>query len=289
MSIITFWNDGKEQSGKTLTSVAVATRLSIERNSKVLLISTSLADPTIKNCFWGEEQSKNAALFNNIKASNVAVENGVEGLLKLVTSNKLTPSIITDYTKVIFKGRLEVLAGFSGSDLKTQEDNLEEFRKIESCYIDLIKTANQYYDVVIVDLEKMMSTKVKQEILRISNVNVYVMSQKMESINRYKKLKQQGEVGIKNSCVPVIGKYMANFKYNLKNIARYLGEKKEFDCVPLNFLYMGAAEETDVVDLFLKLRNIKDKTDENYIFMQCVLDLTNNIMKKLQEMQMRMR
>lgn len=288
MSIITFWNDGREQSGKTLTSVAVATRLSIERNSKVLLISTSLADPTIKNCFWGEEHSKNAALFN-VKASNVAVENGVEGLLKLVTSNKLTPSIITDYTKVIFKGRLEVLAGYSGSEHKTQETNLEEFRKIEACYVDLIKTANQYYDIVIVDLEKMMSTKVKQEILKISNVNVYVMSQKMESINTYKKIIQQGEPGIKNSCVPVIGKYMANFKYNLKNIARYLGERKEFDCVPLNFLYMGAAEENDVVDLFLKLRNVKDKTDENYIFMQCVLNLTNNIMKKLQEMQMRMR
>lgn len=288
MSIITFWNDGRDQTGKTLSAVAVATRLSIERNSKVLLISTSFADPTIKNCFWGEEQSKNAALFN-MKAPNIAVENGVEGLLKLVTSNKLTPSIITDYTKVIFKGRLEVLSGISGTESRGIETNLEEFRKIERYFVELIKTANQYYDIVIVDLDKMMSTNIRKEILNISNVNVFVMAQKMESINRYKKLKLQGEPGIKNSCVPVIGKYMSGYKYNLKNIARYLGEKKEFDCVPLNFLYMGAAEENGVVDLFLKLRNVKDKTDENYIFMQCVLNLTNNIMKKLQEMQMRMR
>lgn len=288
MSIITFWNDGRDQTGKTLSAVAVATRLSIERNSKVLLISTSFADPTIKNCFWSEEQSKNAALFN-MKTTNIAVENGVEGLLKLVTSNKLTPSIITDYTKVIFKGRLEVLAGISGTESRSIETNLEEYKKTERYFIELIKTANQYYDIVIVDLDKMMSSNIRQEILNISNVNVFVMAQKMESINRYKKLKLQGEPGIKNSCVPVIGKYMPGYKYNLKNIARYLGEKKEFDCVPLNFLYMGAAEECGVVDLFLKLRNVKDKTDENYIFMQCVLDLTNNIMKKLQEMQMRMR
>ena len=52
---------------------------------------------------------------------------------------------------------------------------------------------------------------------------------------------------------------------------------------------MEAAEESKVVDLFLKLRNVKDKTDENYIFMQCTLDLTNNILKRLQDMQMRMR
>ena len=124
MSIITFWNDGREQSGKTLTAVAVATRLSIERNSKVLLISTSFADPTIKECFWGEEQSKNAAFFN--MKSNVAVENGIEGLLKLVASNKLTPSIITDYTKVIFKERLEVIPGFSLAKGMTLEENIEE-------------------------------------------------------------------------------------------------------------------------------------------------------------------
>ena len=60
MSIITFWNDTREQSGKTLTSVAIATRMAIERNSKILLISTSIADNTMKKCFWGEENKKNA-------------------------------------------------------------------------------------------------------------------------------------------------------------------------------------------------------------------------------------
>ena len=52
MSIITFWNDDREQSGKTLTSVAVATRMAIDRNFKVLLMSTSFRDSTMKNCFF---------------------------------------------------------------------------------------------------------------------------------------------------------------------------------------------------------------------------------------------
>lgn len=58
MSIVTFWNDDREQTGKTLTSVAVATRMAIERNNRILLISTSFQDPTMKNCFWGNEVSK---------------------------------------------------------------------------------------------------------------------------------------------------------------------------------------------------------------------------------------
>ena len=60
MSVITFWNDSREQSGRTMTAVAVAMRMSIERNSKILLISTSMDDPTLKNCFWGKENQKHA-------------------------------------------------------------------------------------------------------------------------------------------------------------------------------------------------------------------------------------
>ncbi|MBQ2835549.1 MAG: hypothetical protein IJE68_01775 [Clostridia bacterium] len=288
MSIITFWNDSREQSGRTLTSVAVATRMAIERNSKILLISTSFGDSTMKNCFWGDT-SKNTSFFSNGKNNNIAVENGIEGLYKLITSNKLTPSIITDYTKVVFKGRLEVITGFSEAKIRTTETSVEELRKIEASYIELIKTANQYYDIVIVDLDKRISRKTQEEILNLSQVNVFVLTQRLESINRYNELRKANAELTKTRCIPVIGKYMSNYKYNSKNIARYLGQKQELDLLPFNLLYMAAADEADVVDLFLKLKNVKDKTDENYIFMQCTLNLTNNIVKKLQDMQMKMR
>ena len=75
MPIVTFWNDERDQTGKTLTAVAVATRMAIERNYKILLISTSFQDPTIKNCFWGDETQKTLKLFG-IKSNNIAVENG---------------------------------------------------------------------------------------------------------------------------------------------------------------------------------------------------------------------
>lgn len=287
MAIITFWNDGREQSGRTLTSVAFATRSAIERNSKILLISTSVADPTMENCFFMKEKSKNLGILN-INNNSIAVENGIEGLLKLVTSNKLTPDIITDYTKVVFKGRLEVIFGATGIKDGSLEVNLEDLKKIENYYIELIKTANQYYDIVVVDLDKMLTTKTKEAILNVSDVNVFVLSQKMKSINRYNELRHKNNL-IQERCVPVIGKYIKEYKYNSKNISRYLQQKKELDILPFNLLFMEAAEEAGMADLLLKLRNVKDKTDENYIFMQHLLDLTNNIFKKLQDTQKRMR
>ena len=288
MAIVTFWNDDREQTGKTLTSVSVATRMAIERNYKILLISTSFQDPTMKNCFWGNEVQKNLKLFGG-KINNIAVENGIEGLLKLITSNKLTPSVITDYTKVIFRGRLEVLNGFEGTKGNSFEMNYEEYKKVEKCYIELIRMANQYYDMVLVDLDKTMGKEVKEEILKISNVNVMVFSQKKAGLDRYKELRDSNQEINSPKTIPVVGKYTRHSKYNVKNITRYLDEKKEIDVIPFNLLYFEAAEEAGVTDLFLKLKNVKDRSDENYIFMQDVLKLMEKIIKRLQELQMKMR
>ena len=286
MSIITFWNDTREQTGRTLTSAVVATRMAIERNSKILLVSTSVSDSTMRKCFF-DVDNKNIAFLN--KNSNIGVETGIEGLFKLISSKKLTPDIITDYTRVVFKDRLEVITGANGDANKSEQENQKDFISQEENFIDLIRTANQHYDMVIVDLDKMLTDKTREDILRISDVNVYVLSQKLESINRYVELRDNNQDLIRNRCIPVVGKYISKYKYNSKNIARYLQQKNELDLMPFNLLYMEAAEESCVPDLVLKLKNIKDKTDENYIFMQCTLNLMNNIIKKLQDLQMRMR
>ena len=38
MSIVTFWNADREQSGVSISTVAVATKMAIERNLKVCII-----------------------------------------------------------------------------------------------------------------------------------------------------------------------------------------------------------------------------------------------------------
>ncbi len=288
MSIVTFWNDNREQSGRTLTSVAIATRMAIECNFKILLISTSFQDPTMRNCFWGNEVQRNLKLFGG-KMNNIAVENGIEGLTKLITANKITPSTITDYTKVIYKGRLEVLNGFSGVKENTIETNYDEYKKIENCYIELIKMANQYYDMVLVDLDKALEQEVKDEILKISNLNIVVLSQRKESLDRYNELLNKNKEVNGPKTIPVLGRYMNKSKYNIKNVTKYLGGKREINVIPFNMLFFESAEEAGVPDLFLRLKNVKDKSDENYIFMQEVLNLMNKIIKRLQELQMKKR
>ena len=287
MSVVTFWNDDREQSGKTLSAVAVATMMAIERNFKILLLSTSCNDSTMKNCFWVDSTRKNSNkdLFGRTN-NNIAVENGIEGLTKLISANKIQPSIITDYTRVIFKGRLEVLNGYTGAENDTNP-NEYSFQKVSELYPELIKIANQYYDMVIVDLDKNLNQKIKDEILEITNVNVFVFTQRLASLNRYNNLKTN-DLNIKSlKCIPVIGKYDKDSKYNKKNIMRYLGIKKDINLMPYNRLFFEAAEEAGIPDLFLRFKKSIDPEDRNAFFIEEVKRATENIMYRLQDLQVK--
>ena len=262
------------------------------KEAKIVLLTDyrgiNVADVTELRSELRKSDSEYKVIKNNIIRRALA-ENGIEGLIKLIAANKLTPNVITDYTKVIFKERLEIINGFLGAKEVTRETNLKEYEKIQKYYIDLIKVANQYYDMVLVDLDKLIPENLRDEILNISNLNVYVLSQKKSSLDRYL-IQRQKNANIGNpKTLPVIGKYIANTKYNSRNVMKYMQERKELNVVPFNILYFEAAEDATVPDLFLRLRSIKDTSDENYIFMQDVLELMEKIIKKLQELQMKMR
>ena len=47
MSVVTFWNSGKEQTGKTLSIAAISTYMAIEHNYRILVVSTGKDDKTL--------------------------------------------------------------------------------------------------------------------------------------------------------------------------------------------------------------------------------------------------
>ena len=47
MAIVSFWSNSKRETGQTLSSVAIATSMSINHNYKVLEIATGFMDKTI--------------------------------------------------------------------------------------------------------------------------------------------------------------------------------------------------------------------------------------------------
>ena len=151
MSIITFVNNIKEETGKSMSLVAIATYMAIEYNNKVLVVSTTNNQDKIKSCFFEDKQVKKIrfGIFGENK-STVDNEAGIESIAKIIRSNRLTPEMITNYTKVVFKDRLEILLGAE----KKENQNEDEKIQINEEYVNLLATASSYYDKIFVDLDE---------------------------------------------------------------------------------------------------------------------------------------
>lgn len=272
MSIVTFWSNGEEQTGKSLSIAAIATYLSIEHNKRILIVSTGHNDKTLDNCFWKERKVKrNLGIFG--PNTNIAMDEGIVGLTKIINSNKLSPENITNYTKIVFKDRLEILQSFKGE--KT------DYERLKKAYSDIINLANNYYDLVFVDLDRELEQEISDAILGNSNLIVANISQRLSSIDKFIELREQMQFLNLNKTLILVGRYDKASKYTVKNITRYMGEKNKVSTIPYNTLFFEASEEAKVPDLFLRIRNV-DEDDMNHFFLAEVKRTVENILYRLE-------
>ena len=209
MSVVTFWNNGKEQSGKTLAIAAIVTHMAIEHNYRILVVSTGHRDSTLDRCFWEERKLKrNLGLFG--PNTNIAIEDGIVGLETMMKSNRISPEQITNYSKIIFKDRLEILPSFKGEEI--------EYNEIKTNYPDIINLANSYYDLVFVDLDAEVGPDITNQILESSNLIVATLSQRLTSINEFMKIREQVQALNSKKTLLLIGRYDKFSKYTIKNI-----------------------------------------------------------------------
>lgn len=275
MSIVTFWNNGKEQTGKTLSLAAICTHLAIEHNYRILLISTGYQDEKIDKCFWeqGKKTKKNLGLFG--PNANVAMQEGIAGLVRIMKSNKLAPEHITNYTKIVFKDRLEILPTFKG------EKN--EYNEIRKYYPEIINLANSYYDLVFVDLDRQVQEEIQEAVMSYSNLIVVSLNQGLASINKFMELREEKPFFKSKKVLLTIGRYDKFSKYNVKNITRYLGEKNKVSTIPYNTLFFEACEEAKVPDMFLSLRKTEED-DRNGFFLAEIRRAVDNIIYRLEDL-----
>ena len=283
MPIITFWSNAKRQTGQTMSLAAIATSMAIEHNYKILIISTKYDDNTLELCFGS--MNKNRTLLEKLMQNpTLTVDNGIEGLVKMANSNRMTPDTIQNYTHVIYKNRLEILYGYKQMQDRSTK---EEYLKIKEKYKDIIQQASQFYDMVFVDVDKGLEDTMVKQILKISNIIVVNVEQKIDMINDFNQVKQSNEFLNQNNVILNIGRFDSFSKYSVKNISRYLGIKKDISVIPYNTLYFEAASEEGVADLFLKIRKV-EPNDRNATFVKEAKQAAEKIVYKLQELQMRM-
>ena len=276
MAIVSFWSNGKEETAKTLSIVSIATNMAIEHNYKILLMSTNYNDDTLESCYW-EKQKKERKIITDIMPSQGHVlDSGIEGLAKLIKSNRATPEDITNYTKIVFKDRLEVL-------LSIRSSSYDEYLRLRSLYVDILKNANKYYDLIFVDVNKGLDNQFIREILEMSDLIITNLTQRKKIIDSFMEIKAKEKLFKKKNNMILIGRYDRFSKYTAKNIARYMNEKNVICVIPYCTLFFEACNESKVADFFLRLKNVDD-SDRNAVFLREVNNVSEVIDYKLKEL-----
>ena len=280
MPIVTFWSSTKRETAQTLSMLAIACHMAVENNTKILIIDTNFNDPTIQNAFFPEQDSSTRKTIKLLNKGKLDIGSGIEGLSKLLASGKTSGEVITDYSKVIYKGRLEAILSY------TPEDEMDE-QRVKQTYKDLVKIAGQQYDYVFVDVAKGFDDQTTNDILNLSQVIVYNLTQRQRDINEYVKLKMENPLFKSGKVLPLIGRYDRYSKYTKKNIARDVGEKKEIPAVSYNTLFFENANEGQIGNYFLKFRkSLISSNDRNAVFVDEVANAADRLVFKAQEVLM---
>lgn len=206
-------------------------------------------------------------------------DNGIEGLDRISRSNRISPDIITDYTRVALKGRLEVLQAYNGSE--------EQYKEIQKQYSQIINLSKQIYDTVIVDVDRCLENKTKLEILNQTDVVVAMTTQNLDNIESLQRTIAEGIMLKKNNTLITLGKYDNKSKFNLKNISRNIIRTKEMiNTVPYNTVLFDDIQQGKIIDLFIRLLELSEK-DENTFLIDEIKRLNENIEKKASLVQMK--
>lgn len=280
MPIVTFWSSTKRETAQTLSMLAIACHMAVENNTKILIIDTNFNDPTIQNAFFPEQDSSTRKTIKLLNKGKLDIGSGIEGLSKLLASGKTSGEVITDYSKVVYKGRLETILSY------TPEDEMD-MQRVKQTYKDLVKIAGQQYDYVFVDVAKGFDDQTTNDILNLSQVIVYNLTQRQRDINEYVKLKMENPLFKSGKVLPLIGRYDRYSKYTKKNIARDVGEKKEIPAVSYNTLFFENANEGQIGNYFLKFRkSLISSNDRNAVFIDEVANAADRLVFKAQEVLM---
>ena len=280
MPIVAFWSRRNKETAQTLSMIAVATHMAVEHNHKILIVDTYFDNPTIANCYWDNKVVGQNLAIKKLSQGKLDLGTGTSGLAQLVASGKESPETIKDYTRVIYKNRLEVLT-------KNKGGSPSETARLEGSFADILKAANRYYDYVFVDLQKGFERPFINEILEISDLIVVNLTQRLIDLDEYKELKETNQLFKSNKVFPVVGRYDRYSKYSKKNIARYLGIKGEISAVSYNTLFFESANEGLVSNYFLKFRmSLVDSSDRNAVFVQEVTETTESIINQIKAIQM---
>lgn len=265
MPVVSFWSsEDSAQLCTTATAVAVSMMIASKTKYKTLITQTHYSDLSLE-----------AAFFNPDKKTKLdTADTGIDALDRLLRSNKLTPENIPNYATQVLRGSLELLYG-------TFKNDTDSYSRILETIPIIIDYANQFYDIVLVDLNKGYESPEVNAVLQASDAIVFGMSQNKLILKKLFKDMNTLKILQEKPVIPVMGRYDRFASYNQKNIARGFNYKKRIYTIPYNTQFFDACNEGVATRFFIENANADIATDRNGFFISEVQELANAILETI--------
>ena len=262
MPRIVFWSPYDSMTGNTHTAVAVSTLMGMTRKVTSLLMQANFNSRKMESSFTPYEELKQSGVFEN---SNI----GINALVRLISSNKLTADSIQNYAKPVLKERLDVLYGMSA-------DDKDGYKQIINNLPYMTRKADEIYDLVFVDMPKSLNKKVIMDTVADAEIVVCVVNQDAVKFSDFFNTLENNEVLKDKTKIIVIADYEESSKFNVRNIKLKYKVKAPLYVVPHNYMFADACNSGTVIDFLY--RNINaDPKDYNGNFIFQTLNIVNEI------------
>ncbi len=270
MPRVVFWSPCEDMTGNTHTTIAVSTLMAIAHKTTCILMQGNYNSKKIESSFTPYESLVESGALDN---QNL----GVSALIRLVTSNKLTPDAIQNYAKPVLKNRLDVLYGMTSKDKDGYQDMVNNLPYIT-------RKASEIYDLVMLDMPKTNNEKYVRDVLADAEVIVCTVNQDEVKLDEFfSKIKNTEELKDKN-IIYVISDYENKSKYNLTNIRNKYKIKYQLQeplyAVPHNYMFADACNSGNVIDFFYRNLNASPK-DYNGYFVSQINEIVERIFEIL--------
>lgn len=264
MAKVSFWGV-QHGLGTTSNTSAIAAWLGFEYQMRVLLSQPQMADTTLEQCFFKAINPYNRQIHEFSGT-------GVDALERAVRSNKLERDTIKNHALILDQG-FDLLEGTKRLD-KLQFENSNDALNI------IFDTAQQYYEMVLLDVHSGLGSKLALETIETSDLVVVCLNQNINILDKYFKQQLKPESLSHIPHLVLLGQYDEESKYKLRNIAGKYKFKGKLLALPYNTGYRDAMNDGDLKNFFIKHRHIQ-KGHPHFKFFSQVQKICNVILEEV--------
>ena len=282
MSIITFFSIENSITNQTSSLLTSAISMGINRNVKILVIEATYTNQSMTKAFFKNNESSIKKFVKDINGNKIDISSGLHGCISAVSSNKLTSDGVSTYaTPILENGRLDILFGINNISKREYDNCIDKLP-------ELVHIAQNYYDLIYIDLEKYDLKDIpkwESEILKMSDLKIVSLPQDIYMIDKFSKMWGHEEpLLLKPRVIPLLTKEDKDSKYNCDNVAREISARPGMPSIIYNTLLMESLQEGTLANYMYTLITNSKTDNQTQAFLDAIDDLNLLIYDRLQQL-----